>query len=151
MSSGKERLERDLSSGRFLAGAARGRWSLVKTDWHYALIAITARDGRSFTLRFDCTGYPDVPPTATLWDVEQDCQLPGAHWPRGGRVSQVFNPGWKAGNALYLPCDRQSIEGHSNWLSEHPWLIWNPTRGLLQYIEAVCEVLQSKELECEAT
>ena len=34
----------------------------------------------------------------------------------------AFNPGWKNGSCLYLPCDRQSIEGHANWHGEHPSL-----------------------------
>lgn len=150
MSSGVERLEADLRSGRFLAGAAKGRWRSQGIEWPYALIQVSARGGRLYTLRFECSGYPESPPTATLWDVSANQQLPSHLWPSGGRVSQVFNPGWKGGAALYLPCDRESIPGHSNWLTEHPWLIWNPTRGLLQYVEAVCEILQSKELICEA-
>jgi len=61
-------------------------------------------------------------------------------------VSQVFNPNWKGGTCLYLPCDRQSIAGHPHWLVEYPWLIWKPARGIVQYLEAVHEVLQSNEL-----
>ena len=144
----KDVLEDHLRSGRFLAGVAKGRWQSHGVLWPYAFVSVTARDGRQFTLRIDCSGYPSQPPTATLWDRDKQQQLAFDHWPRGGRVSKVFNPGWKNG-VIYLPCDRQSIEGHSNWLAEHPWLIWNPTRGLLQYIEAVCEVLQSHELACE--
>jgi hypothetical protein len=151
MHDGKVELEAHLHSGRFLAGVARGRWRLVQWQWPLAYIEVGARDGRRFTLRFDCTGYPDQAPTAMLWDMSAQQQLPATLWPRGGRVSQVFNPGWKGGSALYIPCDRLSIEGHSNWLSEHPWLIWNPTRGLLQYVEAVCETLHSNELHCQAT
>ena len=148
MSDAKEELEAHLRSGRFLAGAAKGRWQSHGIQWPHALISVTARDGRQFTLRFECSGYPAQPPTATLWDRATQRQLVADLWPRGGRVSKVFNPGWKGGT-IYLPCDRQSFEGHSNWLSEHPWLIWNPTRGMLQYIEAVCEVLQSNDLACE--
>src|SRR5437879_2220089 len=134
MRDGKAELEAHLRSGRFLAGAAKGRWRLVEFRWPIALIEVLARDGRRFTLRFDCNGYPDQPPTAMLWDVVAQHQLPVSRWPRGGRVSQVFNPGWRGGSALYIPCDRQSIEGHSAWHSEYPWLIWKPERGLLQYI-----------------
>ena len=148
MSEPKDVLEAHLRSGRFLAGVAKGRWQSHGVQWPYAFVSVTARDGRQFTLRFECSGYPTQPPTATLWDQDKQQQLAFDLWPRGGRVSKVFNPGWKSG-VIYLPCDRQSIEGHSNWLAEHPWLIWNPTRGLLQYIEAVCEVLQSHELACE--
>ena len=147
---GNQELEAHLCSGRFLAGVAKGRWRLLDLKWPIAFIMIGACDGRRFTLRFECSGYPDVAPTATLWDLTSEQQLDATHWPRGGRVSQVFNPNWKGGAALYIPCDRESIPGHTNWLSEHPWLIWNPSRGLLQYIEAVCELLQSQELEHEA-
>lgn len=149
MSQGREALEAHLYSGRFLAGAARGRWQALGVQWPFAFISVAAKDGRSFTLRFDCSGYPTQAPTATLWDYATQQMLAIQKWPRGGRVSLVFNPGWKGGAALYIPCDRVAIEGHSNWLAEHPWLIWNPTRGLLQYVEAVCEILQSSELACE--
>lgn len=149
MSQGKEALEAHLRSGRFLAGVAKGRWHSLGVQWPHAFISVAAKDGRWFTLRFDCSGYPIQAPTATLWDCATQQMLVTQYWPRGGRVSQVFNPGWKGGAALYLPCDRESIQGHANWLAEHPWLIWNPTRGLLQYVEAVCEVLQSSELACE--
>jgi hypothetical protein len=149
MSDGKDKLESDLRSGRFLAGAARGRWRLIQLQWPYALIEVRAGDGRRFTLRFECSGYPDNPPTATLWDIATNQQLPAARWPAGGRVSLAFNPSWKGGTAIYIPCDRQSIAGHSNWFSEHAWLIWNPARGLLQYIEAVYEILNSHELHAQ--
>lgn len=150
MRDGKAELEAHLRSGRFLAGVAKGRWRLVEFQWPIALIEVGARDGRRFTLRFECSGYPDQAPTATLWDMATQRQLSADRWPRGGRVSQIFKPDWKGGSALYIPCDRQSIEGHSAWFSEYPWLIWNPARGLLQYIEAVCETLHSHELHCEA-
>ena len=150
MGNGKISLDSHLQSGRFLSGAAKGRWQLISLQWPIVLIEIKARDERKWTLRFDCAGYPETPPTATLWDTAQQQQLAAEYWPRGGRVSQVFNHGWMQGAALYIPCDRQAIIGHSNWVSELPWLIWNPQLGLLQYIEAVYETLQSHELEPKA-
>lgn len=147
---GREELETHLRSGRFLAGASKGRWRLIDLRWPLAFIEVSAGDGRRFSLRFECSGYPDTAPTATLWNMATDQRLEASHWPRGGRVSNVFNPSWKDGMALYIPCDRESIPGHGNWLSEHPWLIWNPSRGLLQYIEAIWEILQSQELYREA-
>lgn len=146
----KDTLEVHLRSGRFLAGAAKSRWRLVDLQWPVVFIEVGTCDGRTFTLRFECSGYPDVAPTATLWDLATGQQLAAARWPSGGRVSQVFNPSWKGGTALYIPCDRESISGHANWLSEYSWLIWSPSRGLLQYLEAVCEILQSQELSREA-
>ena len=56
----------------------------------------------------------------------------------------------RGGTALYIPCDRESIPGHSQWAGEPPLLMWCPARGLLQYIEAVSEILQSSELIDEA-
>lgn len=139
-------LEEHLGSGRFRTGEAKGRWKLQQLTWPHVVIQLLALDGRAFDLRLDCSGYPDQPPTGTLWDSGAARMLPADRWPRGGRVSQVFNPAWKGGAALYLPCDRESIAGHPNWHSEYSWLIWNPARGLVQYLEAVYEVLQSREL-----
>jgi hypothetical protein len=147
---GEELLEQHLKGARFLQGVGRDRWKLVKMGWPHTLVEVVARDGRRFVLRFDCTGYPEAAPTATLWDVLRGQKLPDAAWPRGGRVSQVFNPAWKAGSALYLPCDRESIAGHPHWFAQYPWLIWKPALGLTQYLEAVHEVLQSYELICQA-
>lgn len=140
-------LEAHLSNGRFKAGTARGRWRLVEISWPYAYVDIFDRVGHTICIRFNCTGYPAHPPQGTPWDYSDQQQLPGHLWPRGGRVSQVFNPGWQGGTALYIPCDRVSIEGHGNWHSELPHLIWNPSRGLVHYVEAVHEVLQSHELQ----
>lgn len=143
-------LDEHLKSARFLSGAARGRWKLLETAWPFVLVEVVARDAGRFVLRFDCTGYPDQAPTAMPWDRLQGQMLPAQNWPRGGRVSQVFNPSWKNGTALYLPCDRESIAGHPNWHAEYPWLIWKPVRGLVQYLEAVHEILQSHELVAKA-
>ena len=142
----QSKLEGHLRGGAFQIGETKRRWRCVKLVSPIVFIQVWAGDGCSFTLRFDCTGYPEQPPTATLWDTVNDRQLAAELWPKGGRVSQVFNPAWKSGTALYLPCDRQSIEGHGNWFSEFPWLIWNPAKGIVQYVQAVSEVLQSNEL-----
>lgn len=140
-------LDAHLAHGRFKAGASRGRWRLVTLVWPHAFIEVFDRRGRPTCIRFDCSGYPARPPQGTPWDPSAQQQLPGNLWPRGGRVSQVFNPGWKGGTALYIPCDRESIVGHDNWYAELPHLIWNPARGLVQYVEAIHEVLQSNELQ----
>lgn len=139
-------LRADLESGRFLAGEARKRWRLLAVDWPGVQIGITARDGREFVLRFDCTGYPQSPPTARLWSAEKNAPLELPLWPKGGgRIAAVFNPNWKSGIALYLPCDRTAIEGHDTWRNEHPSKIWNPAKGITQYMEIVHELLQSRD------
>ena len=94
----------DLESGRFLAGEARKRWRLVSVGWPNVHIAVTARDGHEYVLRFDCSGYPQNPPTARLWDVNRNAPLDFPLWPKGGgRIAAVFRNDWKGGVALYLP------------------------------------------------
>ena len=139
-------LRASLESGRFLAGEAGKRWRLVAVDWPCVQIGITARDGREFVLRFDCSGYPQNPPTARLWSSINNTPLELSLWPKGGgRIAAVFNPSWKSGIALYLPCDRTAIEGHDNWRNEYPSKIWNPAKGITQYMEIVHELLQSRD------
>lgn len=147
MNSELQALNADLAAGRFQAGVSRRRWRLVSINWPHAYIEVSDRQGRAICIRFECSGYPCRPPQGTPWDYNAQQQLASHLWPRGGRVSQVFNPGWKGGTALYIPCDRESIVGHDNWYSELPHLIWNPSRGLVHYVEAIHEVLQSHELQ----
>ena len=147
---GTDQLEAHLGGGAFALGEARGRWRRLAATLPTVLVEVEARDGRRFTLRFDCSGYPAEPPTATLWDQVTQARLPVQEWPTGGRVSQVFNPGWVSGEAIYLPCDRRAIPGHDHWRREHPQLIWKPDMGIVQYVSAVWEVLQSHELQPRA-
>jgi hypothetical protein len=138
------------AAGRFLAGQAIGRWTLIEVGWPHAVVEVAARDGCRYALRFDCAGYPEQAPTAMLWNVGAKQMLAPADWPQGGRVSQVFNPNWKNGTALYLPCDRESIAGHPNWTTEYPSQLWDPARGITLYLEIVHELLQSNELISKA-
>lgn len=133
----------DLAKPSFKLGELEGRWRHVETRWPYVLVGVTAQDGNEFVLRFDCAGYPTLAPTAGPWDTSKDTQLVFQDWPqgRGGRVSSVFRTDWKGGWALYLPCDRMSVEGHDNWRHEMPSKIWNPKIGLIQYLELVHELL----------
>lgn len=41
---------------------------MLEFEWPHVLVDILARDGRRLALRFECSGYPDQPPTATPWD-----------------------------------------------------------------------------------
>ena len=114
-------------------------------NWPHADIAVRARDGHYFTLRFECANYPVGLPTACLWDLERAARLAVDRWPKshGGRVAAVFNPSWKDGTALYLPCDREAIAGHDAWLTTLPELIWRSSEGIVQYLEIVYELLNS--------
>ncbi|MGE0372907.1 MAG: hypothetical protein AB7Q01_13565 [Gammaproteobacteria bacterium] len=133
-----------LAGGAFRLGAAGGRWRLVSVSWPYAVFAIRAVDGVEYGFRFDCEGYPQNAPTGRLWDVDRDVPLPSKRWPTGhDRIPRAFNPGWKNGTCIYLPCDRQSIEGHANWFHEHPGLVWNPSVGVVHYLRVLHDLLNS--------
>ena len=137
----------DVNKPAFRLGQADERWRLLDVTWPFALIGIMAKDGLQYALRFDCSGYPQSPPTAGPWDPESNEQLAFDKWPKnkGGRLGHVFRPKWKNGTALYLPCDRLSIEGHDNWQSEMPSKIWRPDEGILQYLELVHELLHCRD------
>jgi hypothetical protein len=137
-----------LKSGRFLSGVACGRWRFVSLKWPHLIVAIPARDGVEYGFRFECTGYPRAAATARPWDLTADAPLPTNRWPKGrGRVSLAFNPGWKKGTALYLPCDRLAIEGHGNWRHEHPALLWDAAKGICKYLGIIHELLNSSDYE----
>lgn len=138
----------DIAKATFRSGVADGRWRLLRTTWPIALIAVTAKDGAEYVLLFDCAGYPTAPPTARLWDAEGDVPLLVEHWPKSaaaGRLGAVFRPDWKAGTALYLPCDREAIAGHEGWRTEMPSKIWQPSTGIIHYLELVHELLHSSD------
>jgi hypothetical protein len=133
-----------LTAGGFLLGQSSGRWRLVKMAWPHAVFGVRAKDGVEFGFRFDCQGYPKRPPTARPWDIEKDAPLAHDRWPKGqSRIPLAFNPNFKNGSCLYLPCDRQSIEGHANWQHEHPSLIWDPSVGIVHYLRIVHDLLNS--------
>lgn len=151
MAPDEKALRADLESGRFLAGETRRRWRLISLEWPMVQIAVAARDEHEYVLRFDCSGYPQNPPTARLWDSVRNMPLEVALWPKGGgRITAAFRSDWKGGVALYLPCDRTAIEGHDGWRTEHPSKIWNPSRGITQYLEIVHELLQSRDYVAQA-
>lgn len=133
----------DLDRAPFLLGVAEGRWKLLSMQGVIAVICVTAKDGREYALRFDVSGYPQAPPTARLWDAENNAPLARSRWPRsirGGRIGAVFRSDWKAGTALYLPCDRAAIDGHDGWRVQMPSKIWRPAIGIIHYLEQVHEL-----------
>lgn len=133
----------DAAKPRFRLGERERRWRLLSVVWPMAHVAVTAKDGCEYVLRFNCTGYPSTCPTAGPWDMANNRILPFTQWPRsrGGRLGSVFRTDWKNGTALYLPCDRESLVGHDNWRTEMPSKIWRPAGGIVQYLEIVHELL----------
>ena len=139
-----------LEAGPYQSGLDRGRWHLLSLKWPHALIAVRAAemaDGpHEYVLRFECINYPQSPPTAQPWDADADAPLPSERWPDGKRrVPFAFNPGWKGGECLYLPCDRLSIEGHDPWRTQHPSMIWSPESDITLYLRIVYDLLNSSD------
>ena len=138
-------LRRHLRGGQFLLGVAENRWRFRGLEWPYLLVTLVAKDGREFTLKLDCEGYPHQAPTGHLWNLQTQAPLPMARWPRSrggtGVVSTAFREtGWSgAGKALYLPIDRAPLADHPDWRT-HP-SVWNPSVGICQYLQTVHEVL----------
>jgi hypothetical protein len=139
--------EADVAKATFRLGEAEGHWRLIEINWPLTFIGVVAKDGQEYVLRLNCAGYPQVAPTGGPWDMKLNQILAFDLWPRGagGRVSAVFRNDWKSGTALYLPCDRESLVGHDNWRREMPSKIWRPVDGIVQYLEIVYELLQSRD------
>lgn len=139
--------EADVAKAAFRLGQTVGRWRLISLAWPFTFFGAVAKDGREYVLRLNCAGYPQAAPTGGPWDTKTDKVLAFDLWPRGrgGRVSAVFRTDWKSGTALYLPCDRESLVGHDNWRREMPSKIWRPAKGIVQYLELVHELLQSRD------
>jgi len=140
----------DIRKGPFQSGEARGRWRLVSVAWPYAVIAVSAaprpNSPGEFYLRFDLSNYPQSPPTARPWDIELDAPLADGKRPHGSsRVPKAFRTDWKSGIALYIPCDREAIDGHDAWRTQHPSMIWNPRDGITLYLRIVHELLTSSD------
>jgi hypothetical protein len=149
MAPDEQSLRADLASARYLSGEDRNRWQFKKLEWPFAYINVIARDRREYTLRLDCNGFPTTPPTGTFWDLLTNSKLTFNKWPQGGeRLQLAFKPGWKNGDALYIPCDRESIVGHDCWFAQYPQLIWKPAKGISHYLEVVHELLQSRDYAC---
>ena len=143
-------LDMDLAAPSFRRGEIEGRWRHVNTQWPHVIIAVsippTASGPAEFGFRFECTGYRQTPVTAQPWDIAANAPLPRAKWPAGGAiVSSVFRPDWKHGHCLYLPCDRMSIEGHDQWRTQHPSRLWQPSRGIICYLEQIYDLFHESD------
>jgi hypothetical protein len=143
-------LEQDLAAPEMRCGEIEGRWRHIATRWPHVIFGVAAplRPNASleYGFRFECSGYRQIPATAQPWNIQANAPLPGALWPQGGPiVSSVFRPEWRQGQCLYLPCDRMSIEGHPNWRSEHPSRLWQPSRGIICYLEQLHDLFYQSD------
>jgi len=129
----------------FAMGEINGRWKLRGITWPYVFIDVRARDKREFTLRLQCDGYPGMP-TGAFWDPVNDTWLPAHCWPRTGvRFGSALRTDWQSGTALYIPCDRNSIAGHEQWLQLHPAWAWDTGIGIARYLEVVWVMLNGED------
>jgi hypothetical protein len=148
-------LEQDLAAPEFRRGEIEGRWRHVATSWPYTIITVAAPSRPpapdEYAFRFECSGYRQMPVTAQPWDITANAPLPANRWPTGTSiVPSVFRPGWKNGQCLYLPCDRMSIDGHDQWRSQHPSRLWQPSRGIICYVEQLYELFNQSDYTCVA-
>jgi hypothetical protein len=140
-----------LAGGAFRAGEASRRWRLVDITWPHVTIAIAAaarpNNPDEFALRFECNGYPNTAPTASIWDLDTGTSLPDARRPKGARAAQLFRTdGWHGGaTAMYAAWDRAGLQAHPEWAQQYPRLAWNPTRTLTFILDNVHEVLNADD------
>lgn len=139
-----------LDRGAFQSGVDRGRWRLVSIHWPHAVIAVNAAERSNapteYAFRFELSDYPTSLPTAQPWDEDKSSPLLRAYWPGGnGRIPPAFNPDWKGGSCLYLPCDRYSMEGHEPWRQQHPEMIWDPSKDITHYLRIIYDLLHSED------
>lgn len=104
----RQRIEQDLASADFEAGAGAGHWRLLSLDWPHLIVTVTCGDGNALGLRIMVDGYPRLAPSGRPWDLVSDEALPSGMWPEGGTVPEVFRRDWSRdnGDAPYLACDR---------------------------------------------
>lgn len=134
-----------LEEAPFLMGAMNGRWRLRSIMWPITFFDVRARDGQEYTLRLDCSGYPQAP-TGAFWDNAGATWLPGPRWPRAGsRFGAALRSDWQGGTALYVPCDRASLPGHEQWLELHPAWAWDPKVGASRYLNVVWTMLNGED------
>lgn len=138
-----------LTTGRFRAGVAAGRWRLVAVDWPFAVIAVSAaprpNGPAEFILRFELGGYPATAPTGGLWDLDANASLAAQYRPKGERVAQLFRTDWGSATAMYAPWDRTGLQSHPDWANQHQQDAWNPTRDLSFVLTKVYEVLNTDD------
>lgn len=140
-----------VAGARFQSGVDRGHWRLLGIDWPCAVIAISAAERENgpteFVLRFELSGYPTSPPTATPWDLETDALLAPAKRPKGDRVGMAFRSDWEAGRALYVPCDRVAIDSHTGWKAQYPRYLWDATKDITFYLRNVHQLVNDEDYQ----
>jgi hypothetical protein len=128
-----------VSTGRFSAGVDAAEWRLVgDITWPHAIVAVTAawRQGapEEYAFRFELSGYPNIAATAGAWNTAENRLATEAERPKVTYTPSPFRSDWNNGTALYIPCDRVAVEGHTDWPAAYPGELWDPTRGISKYL-----------------
>ncbi len=143
-------LEQDLAAAAYRSGEIEGQWRHIATTWPHVIFTVSAasRDQApdEFGFRFECSGYRQTPATGRPWDTNADAPLATNRWPIGRAIiPSVFRPSWKGGACLYIPCDRQAMEGHDAWLHQHPKRLWQPAVGIVCYLQQLYDLLNQSD------
>lgn len=148
--------QEDLLSAEFRSGSAKGQWGLPGVDvlpdapaWPQIVlwIAAAARPNAPdrFYILLDAAGYRSVFPTGTFWDLTTKSVLDLSKRPKGkpgSRFEKVFRRDWN-NSAFYHPYDRVAAQGHPNWATEQPHLIWTSNHTIVDFLEEFHSLLNS--------
>jgi hypothetical protein len=151
--------EADLQDAPFRIGVANAHWGVAPVDllpadlcWPQVIlwIAAASRSGAPdcFYVQLDCSNYRMVPPTGTFWDPEEKQILTFDRRPKGkpgSRVAQVFRTNWNNGTAFYHPYDRVAAQGHPNWKTEQPSLVWDSNHSIVDLLAELHLLLNSHD------
>jgi hypothetical protein len=138
-------LQDHLNLAEYQSGEIEGRWGTIanenRPNWPIFIIWVKNSTNERYNFRFDFSDYPNLAPTAVIWDLENNRALaPDKRPSTSKRAVQVFKNWGKECN--YLPCDRMAIDGHPTWAQEHSALIWNPKRDtFFKYLNEVYQIL----------
>lgn len=138
-------VEAQLNSVRFLASAADGRWTILKSAWPHYYVRVTGKDpdsGHTFSHDFhlECQGYPDPGPFVERWAFADNAQ--GGSRPPPPRVG---SPGfidamkdWDAApgthGGIYRAWQRHA-SAHNGWAAKHPGEAWHRKRDIVFIME----------------
>jgi hypothetical protein len=146
--------ESHVKEGDFQYGVNQGMWAIIDPApgfpaWPDVLIWVAAapklQEPDRFYFRFNLSGYPQVAPTATPWDLAGNRRLDNNRWPKGPQlVSRTFNHTWNP-NALYAPCDRVAMVGHDPWKQQYPELWWQSSFRITVYLNFIYRLLHSSD------
>lgn len=135
-----------LSSAEYQSGEIEERWGKIINEngpkWPVFIFWVTSSTGDKYNFKFDFTSYPNLAPTAIMWNVSTSSPLDPAKRPKHTkRQQQAFKHWGKPSN--YLPCDRIAFDpGHSSWANQHSTLVWNNrTDTFLKYLNELYQIL----------